>query len=49
MGIAIPLWDTALYPFYVHDPYRHIVRPFLVADLRWLTTVLDALPNIDYV
>ncbi|MDI6696089.1 MAG: trimethylamine methyltransferase family protein [Anaerolineales bacterium] len=35
--------------FYVHDPYTRSTRPFLKDDQRWLTTVIDALDNIEYV
>jgi hypothetical protein len=54
MGIAVLQPGTVSFctiadTLYIHDPYRHIVRPFLAADQRWLVPVLDALPNSDYV
>jgi len=34
---------------FVHDPYQRTNRPFCKADQSWFTTLLDALPSIDYV
>lgn len=42
-------FSTIADTFYVLDPYKGIVRPFLIEDQGWLTTVIDALPGIDYV
>jgi len=35
--------------FFVLDPYGRKNRPLVKDDQLWLSTVLDALPNIDYV
>ncbi len=35
--------------FYVLDPYKRKVRPFIIDDLQWIATVLDGLPNIDWI
>ncbi len=35
--------------FYVVDPYSRRVRPFLKNDQRTMATVLDALPNIEWI
>lgn len=42
-------FSTITDTFYVQDPYQQAVRPFLKDDQRWLTTVVDTLPNLDYV
>lgn len=34
---------------FVRDPYSGTNRPYHTADQAWFTTLLDALPNIDYV
>jgi len=35
--------------FYILDPIQRVVRPFLKRDQGWLSTVIDALPGIEYV
>jgi trimethylamine--corrinoid protein Co-methyltransferase len=35
--------------FYVMDPYMRVARPFLKNDQRWLASVIDALPGLEYV
>ncbi len=42
-------FSTIADTFYVQDPYTQATRPFLKNDQHWLTTVIDALDNIDYV
>jgi trimethylamine--corrinoid protein Co-methyltransferase len=42
-------FSTIVDTFYIQDPYTRTIRPFLIDDQRWLTSVVDALPNIDYV
>ncbi len=34
---------------FVRDPYSYSNRPYRKADQVWFTTLLDALPNIDYI
>ena len=34
---------------FVFDPYQRVNRPFVKADQLWLTRVLDALPNIEWI
>lgn len=42
-------FSTIADTFYVHDPFTRSTRPFYKDDQRWLTIVIDALDNIDYV
>jgi trimethylamine---corrinoid protein Co-methyltransferase len=35
--------------FYVLDPYQRAARPFLRSDQKWLASVLDAMPELEYV
>jgi len=49
-GLGAPIcFSTIADTFFVQDPYQHSVRPFVIKDQCWLTTVIDALANIDYV
>jgi trimethylamine---corrinoid protein Co-methyltransferase len=42
-------FSTIADTFYIHDPYTKQVRPFLKEDQRWLASVIDSVPEIDYV
>ncbi len=52
---ALPLssgrctFGTIADTIFVLDPYRRTSRPFVKADQLWLTRLLDALPNIDWI
>jgi trimethylamine--corrinoid protein Co-methyltransferase len=52
---ALPLgqgrvtFGTIADTFFVLDPYERRNRPFVKGDQLWFTTVLDALPNIEWI